>query len=126
MRTTLRIAALVLGIVGAFDALVINVAVSLSGRFATLVGMTTRTHGFIGMLVVLAALVGAVLVVRWPVAGGTLLLIAGLAFFFVAHWWALLAAPQLLIAGLLGVAESSEPVHAGIQRTADRMSTLGT
>lgn len=126
MRTTLRIAALVLGIVGAFDALVINVAVSLSGRFRDMVGMTTQTHGFIGILVVLVALVGAVLVVRWPVAGGTLLLIAGLAFFFVAHWWALLAAPQLLIAGLLGVAERSEPVHAGIQRTAERMSTLGT
>jgi len=125
MRTTLRIVALVLGIVGAFDALFINVAVSTLGRFKDIVGMTTPTHGFIGMLVVLVALAGAVLVVRFPVAGGVLLLIAGLAFFFVAHWWALLAAPQLLIAGLLGVAERSEPVHAGIQRTAERMSTLG-
>ena len=123
MRTTLRVAALVLGIVGAFDALVINVAVSLLGRFKDLVGMTTQIHGGIGLLVVLVALVGAVLVVRWPVAGGALLLVAGLAFFFVAHWWALLAAPQLLIAGLLGVAERSEPVHAGIRRTAERMAT---
>jgi len=57
MRTTLRIAALVLGIVGAFDALFINVAVSTLGRFKDLVGMTTPTHGFIGMLVVLVALV---------------------------------------------------------------------
>jgi hypothetical protein len=122
MRTTLRIAALVLGIVGAFDALVVNVAVSLLGRFRDLVGMTTQTHGFIGILVVIVALVGAVLVVRFPVVGGALLLIAGIAFFFVAHWWALLAAPQLLIAGLLGVAEQSEPVHAGLQRTVERIS----
>ncbi len=122
MRTTLRIAALVLGIVGAFDALFINVAVSLLGRFRDIVGYTTQTHGFIGVLVVILALVGSVLVVRYPVAGGALLLIAGVAFIFVAHWWALLAAPQLLIAGLLGVAERSEPVHVGLQRTVERLS----
>jgi hypothetical protein len=122
MRTTLRIAALVLGIVGAFDALVINIAVSLLGRFKDLVGMTTATHGFIGILVVIVAFIGALLVVRYPVVGGVLLLIAGIAFFFVAHWWALLAAPQILIAGLLGVAERSEPVHTGLQRTAERLS----
>jgi hypothetical protein len=124
MRTTLRIAALVLGIIGAFDALVVNVAVSILGRFRELVGWTPdTTHGFIGILVVILALVGAVLVVRYPVLGGALMIIAGLAFFYVAHWWGLLASPQLLIAGLLGVAERSEPVHTGLQRTAERMAS---
>lgn len=122
MRTALRIAALVLGIVGAFDALVVNIAVSALKVFGRLVGMTTETHGVIGILVVIVAIIGALLVLRYPLVGGVLLLIAGIAFFFVAHWWALLASPQLLIAGLLGVAERSEPVHTGLQRTAERLS----
>ncbi len=51
---------------------------------------------------VLIALVGSVLAMFIPITGAAvLLLIAGIAFFFIAGWWALLASPFLFVGAVL-------------------------
>lgn len=106
MRTVLRLAALIVGIIGAFDGLVVNVVVSASRDVSRLLGGSADpSHGVIGALLCLVALIGAIAALRVPVVGGILLLIAGVGFFFIVHWWALLAAPQMLVAGILAVAD---------------------
>lgn len=109
MRTVLRIAAAAIGIIGAVDALIINILVSLFHEVARLAGADFgRSHGFIGLGIFIVALVGAFLVLGLPRVGGVLLLLAGIGFFFVVHWWALLASPQLLVAGVLPFLEGTE------------------
>jgi hypothetical protein len=46
------------------------------------------------------------------------LAIAGIGFFFIFHWWALLAAPQMLVAALLAGMEHAETGNRAWQRAA--------
>lgn len=104
MRTALRIAATIIGVIGAIDALVINFVVSAFKRAQDILGGTADpSHGFIGLLICLVALAGALLVLRFPLVGGILLLVTGIAFFLIVHWWALLASPQMLVGGALAL-----------------------
>ena len=103
-RAAMHIAAVIIGVVGALDGIVVNTIVSASNRVAQFLGSTAdATHGFIGLLVCLVALAAALLAVKLPAVGGIVLILAGIAFFFVVGWWALLASPQMLVAGVLGV-----------------------
>jgi hypothetical protein len=101
MPAVTRIASFAIGIIGAADLLIINILISLFGSVQRITGADPKTHGWIGLLLFLAALAGSILSLFTPRVGGVLLLIAGIGFFFVAHWWALLASPQLLIGGVL-------------------------
>lgn len=106
MRTVLRLAALIVGVIGAFDGLVVNIVVSASRDVSRLLGGSADpSHGIIGGLLCLVALIGAIAALRVPVVGGILLLVAGIGFFFIVHWWGLLAAPQMLVAGVLALAD---------------------
>jgi hypothetical protein len=106
MRTVLRFAALIIGVIGALDGLVVNVLVSTYHSVARALGGTVDpSHGVIGALLCLLAIVGAILALRTPLVGGILLLIAGFGLLFPLHWWALLAAPQIIIAGVLALAD---------------------
>jgi hypothetical protein len=104
MRTALRIAAFAVGLIGVVDALVINLIVSAFHAARTILGGSADpTHGFIGLMLCLIGLIGAVLVFRQQIISGVLLILAGIAFFLIVHWWALLASPQLIVAGVLAI-----------------------
>ncbi len=104
MRTAVRVAAFAVGLIGVIDALVINLIVSAFHAARTILGGTADpSHGFIGLVICLLGLVGAILVFRQQVIAGALLIVAGIAFFLVVHWWALLASPQLIVAGVLAI-----------------------
>jgi hypothetical protein len=51
--------------------------------------------------VILIGLVGSVLAMFISIAGAVLLLVAGIAFFFIVGWWALLASPFFLVRAVL-------------------------
>jgi len=46
-------------------------------------------------------LIGSVVTPFAPIVGAVLLAVAGIAFFFIAGWWALFASPFLLIGAVL-------------------------
>ena len=98
----IRILALIVGLFGVIIAFIINILYSSLHVLGRVAGITTdRSHFFWGLLVVLIGLVGSLVVPFVPIAGAVLLLVAGIAFFFIAGWWALLASPFLLIAAAL-------------------------
>jgi hypothetical protein len=103
MRILARLTALILGVVGAIAALLINTVYSTNRHVNNLFfNGTSTSHGFIGLLLVFVGLVGAVIAPVFALPGAVLLAIAGIGFFFVVGWWALLvASPLLLIAAAL-------------------------
>ncbi len=97
-----RVFALILGLIGVVIAFTINLLYSSLHVLGRVAGITDdQTHFFWGLFVVLIALVGSILAMFIPITGAVLLLIAGIAFFFIAGWWALLASPFLLVAAVL-------------------------
>jgi hypothetical protein len=98
----MRILALVIGLFGTLAALIVNILYSSLHVLGRVTGITNdSSHFFWGLLVVLIAFVGSILVLFAPIVGAVLLAIAGIAFFFIAGWWALLASPFLLIAAVM-------------------------
>ncbi len=112
-RVILTLAAFIAGLVGTFDGVVINIMVSAYHDAQRLLGGSADpSHGVIGFVVCLVGLLGAIVTLRSPIIGALLLAIAGIAFFFVVHWWALLASPQFLIAAVLAyMARSDVPAE---------------
>lgn len=105
----MHILALIVGLFGVIIAFIINLLYSSLHFLARVAGITSnQSHFFWGLLVVLIGFVGSVLVPFVPIAGAVLLLVAGIAFFFIAGWWALLASPFLLIAAVLAYNHSRE------------------
>ncbi len=101
-QLSIRMLALIAGLFGVVVAFFINLLYSSLHVLGRVAGITNdSSHFFWGLLVVLIGLVGSLLVAFVPIAGAVLLLVAGIAFFFIAGWWALLASPFLLIAAVL-------------------------
>ncbi len=104
---SMRILALITGLFGVLAAFVINLLYSSVHVLGRVAGITNdQSHFFWGLLVILIGLVGSLLVPFVPIAGAVLLVVAGIAFFFIAGWWALLASPFLLIAAVLAYKHS--------------------
>lgn len=126
MRFALRLATFLVGIIGAIDGIVINAIVSGVNAAARLMGAdVVQSHGWIGLLLCLLALFGAFVALRWPIPAGIMFVIAGVGFFFVVHWWALLASPQMLVAAITAFADRSEVAHTQLQRAGERLSAPG-
>jgi hypothetical protein len=105
----MRMLALIVGLFGVIVAFFVNLSYSSLHFLARVAGITNnQTHFFWGLLVVLIGLVGSLFVLFTPIVGAVLLLVAGIAFFFIAGWWALLASPFLLIAAALAYTHSRE------------------
>jgi hypothetical protein len=97
-----RIIALILGLVGVVIAFIINLLYSSFHVLGRTFGITAdQSHFFWGLTVILIGLVGSVLAPFIPTVAAVLLVVAGIAFFFIAGWWALLASPFLLIAAFM-------------------------
>ena len=101
-RFALRTIALIVGLIGAVLALVIDILYSLLHVLARISGVTNDSaHFFYGLIVVLVGTVGAFLAPILPILAAVMLIVAGIAFFFVVGWWALIASPFFLVAALL-------------------------
>lgn len=124
MRTATRVATLIIGLIGAFDGFVVNVVVSSYHDVSRVLGGSADpSHGFIGLVLCVLALLGAFVVLKQPLFAAILLAVAGIGFFFIVHWWALLASPQMLVAALLAgmeYVEMSKRVSQRGDRTRDR------
>jgi len=107
VQFSMRILAMIVGLVGVVVAFVINLLYSSLHVLGRIAGITSdSSHFFFGLLVILIGLVGSVLALFFPIVGAVLLAVAGIAFFFIAGWWALLASPFLLIAAMLAFEHS--------------------
>ena len=107
VQFSLRILALITGLVGVVIAFIVNLLYSslhVLGRVSGI--MSSPMHFFFGMLVIMIGLIGSVVAVFAPMVGAVLLAIAGIAFFFIAGWWALFASPFLLIGAVLAYKHS--------------------
>ena len=101
-RLSIRVLALIVGLFGVIVAFIINLLYSFLHVLGRVAGITSdQSHFFWGLLVIFIGLVGSLFALFIPTAGVVLLVVAGIAFFFIAGWWALLASPFLLIAALL-------------------------
>jgi hypothetical protein len=99
---TIRTLALITGLFAVIVAFIINLLYSFLHVLGRVAGITNdSSHFFWGLLVILIGFVGSLLVMVFPTVGAVLLLVAGIAFFFIAGWWALLASPFMLIAAAL-------------------------
>jgi hypothetical protein len=107
VQFTLRTLAMLIGIFGVIIAFIINMLYSFFHVLGRVAGITNnQSHFFYGLLVILIGFVGSILVLFFPTVGAVLLLVSGIAFFFIAGWWALLASPFLLVAAVLAYRHS--------------------
>jgi hypothetical protein len=105
----MRIAALLIGLLGVVIAFVINLLYSFLHVLGRVTGITNdQSHFFWGLFVILIGFVGSLFALFIPTVGVVLLAVAGIAFFFIAGWWALLASPFLLVAAFLAYRYSRE------------------
>lgn len=116
MRLTLRVVAMGVGIFGAVVAFVINALYSSAHVLGRVAGITANSsHFFWGLLVAVVGLVGAVLAPISAEMGAILMLVAGIALFFIVGWWALLASPFLFVAA--GIAYWGRRGERGVRAT---------
>ena len=109
MQFSMRVLAMIIGLVGVVVAFIVNLLYSSLHVLGRIAGVAYGpSHFLFGLLVVLIGLIGSVLALFAPIAGAVLLLVAGIAFFFIAGWWALFASPFLLIAAVLAFEHSRE------------------
>lgn len=101
-RFTMRTIALIVGIIGTVLALVINILYSLAHVLGRISGFTQNSgHFFYGLIVVIAALAGSLLAPINAILAAVLLVAAGIGFFFVVGWWAIIASIFLFVAALM-------------------------
>ena len=101
-RFTFRTIALIVGLIGTVLAFIVDILYSLVHVLGRVAGFTNDTsHFFWGLLVVLVALGGSFLAPVVPILSAIMLLAAGIGFFFVVGWWAVIASPFLIVAAVL-------------------------
>ncbi len=107
VQFTLRTLAMLIGLLGVVIAFIINILYSSFHVLGRVAGITNdQSHFFFGLLVILIGFVGSIMALFFPIVGAVLLAVAGIAFFFIAGWWALLASPFLLVAAVLAYRHS--------------------
>jgi len=105
----MRTLALILGIVGAVIGFVINILNSSMHFVGQILGITNSGgHLFIGSLVSIIAVIGAILVLFAPEVGGVILILCTIGYFFAIGWWALIPAVFLLLGAWLALRVRSE------------------
>ena len=120
MRVALRVIALIIGALGFVDGVIANVIVAAYRDVAHLIGVdVAQSHGIIGFIICVVGLVGAILVLRLPIVGAILLLIATFGF-VVVHWWCQLASPQFAVAAMLAILDRVEAPRPRLGRPGRR------
>ncbi len=107
VQFTTRTLAMLTSLFGVIIAFLVNLLYSTLHVLGRVTGITSdQSHFFFGLLVIVIGFVGSLMVLFTPIVGAVLLAVAGIAFFFIAGWWALLASPFLLIAAVLAYKHS--------------------
>lgn len=113
-QLSLRTIALIVGFIGAILALIVNLLYTLFHVLGKVAGVTQDSaHFFYGLIVVLLGIAGSLLAPILPIPAGLLLAVAGVAFFYVVGWWAIIASPFLLVAAVLTLSNRRVNVPAG-------------
>ncbi|HKT38721.1 MAG TPA: hypothetical protein VJR48_10140 [Ktedonobacterales bacterium] len=113
MHLGLRTLAMISGLVGTGIALILDILYSLAHVVGRVTNISNDTgHFWWGLLFVIVALVGSLVGLGNTAVGALLLVIAGIAFFFVVGPWALLASPFMLLGALLFYAGRGERARA--------------
>jgi hypothetical protein len=98
---------MIIGLIGVVIAFFVNLLYSSLHVLGRVAGITNdQTHFFWGLFVIGIGLVGSIFALFIPTVAMVLLLVAGIAFFFIAGWWALLASPFFLVAAFLAYRRS--------------------
>jgi hypothetical protein len=101
-QITTRTLALTVGVIGAVIGFVLTLLYSAFHTVGRIAGISNdSSHLLIGLLLSLAAFIGALLSVISPLLGAVLLAGTAIGFFFIIGWWAVLAAPFLLWAAFM-------------------------
>ncbi len=111
---SLRTIALIVGFVGAMLALAVTLLYTIFHILGRIAGVTQDSaHFFFGLLVVLMGVAGSLMAPIFPLPAGLLLVVAGVAFFYVVGWWALIVSPFLLVAAALTLSNRRVSLPAG-------------
>jgi hypothetical protein len=101
-RLSVRTIALIVGFIGSALALIVNLLYGLFHILGAIAGVPNDSAHFLwGLLIVLMGVAGSLMAPIFPIPAGLLLAVAGIAFFFVVGWWALIVSPFLLVAAAL-------------------------
>ncbi len=102
MRFALRTVALIIGVVGFVIGLIVNFAYSTFHFIGDMMGADVRqSHGVIGFLVLVVGLVGALIAPFSGLVSAVVMLVVGIALFFILHWAALLVSPFFIVAAVI-------------------------
>lgn len=102
MKLALRTLALVIGVIGFIIGVIVNFAFSAIRFIRDMAGAgVPPSHGVLGFLVLVVGLIGSLLAPFSAVPAAVLLLLAGIAMFFIIHWAALLVSPFFIVAAIL-------------------------
>lgn len=97
-----RTLAMVLGLLGAFVSLIVNLAYSGINDFLNFTQNTPHhTHGGWGVVLFLVGLIGALIPIAFPEVAAVLMLVAGVGMFFVVGGWAVIGSIFLILAAVL-------------------------
>ncbi len=101
-RISLFTPSVAIGLIGGLLALTVTALYSLFHLLKEALGVPNdAVHFFFGLMVVLVGMAGTFLAPILARLGAVLLVVAGIALFFVVGWWALIVSPFFLIAALL-------------------------
>lgn len=106
MRIVGRLGALLLGILGVIVGFFVNLIGVVNGHMNQL-----TTHGFLGTVLVIVGLIGAVLAPVSPIVAAVLMLIAGIGFFFVVGPLAALLVAVPFVLGAILAYMDRRPAH---------------
>lgn len=97
-----RTLAMVLGLLGAFVSLVVNLAYSGVNHLVDFSnGTSTQTHGGWGFILFIVGLIGALIPIAFPEVAAVLMLIAAIGMFFVVKGWAVIGSIFLILGAIL-------------------------
>ena len=103
LKLALRTIGMLLGLLAAALMLIVDILYSLTHALSELAGHNTgnTTTFFIGLMVTIFGLVGALLADPWPMASVAMMVVAAVVFFFLVGAWALIPAVFFAIAILI-------------------------
>jgi len=113
MNLALRVIALIIGVVGFVIGIIVNFAYSAIHFIRDMGGADIPpSHGILGFFVLVVGLIGALMAPAFAVPAAVVMLLAGIAMFFIIHWAALLVSPFLIVAAVLAYLDRPKAAHA--------------
>jgi len=109
--------ALILGLVGSAIALIVNISYSTFHHAASMLGDANldRTHGFIGLGLIVVGVIGSITALFSPIIAALLLLIAGIGLFFVVKGFAIFSILFFVLAAIFAFVGRHHHHHEAAQ-----------